>query len=408
MEKFDVTPALTSGAWSLLDAAGIKTFKPVYHKSGCFGCCNCCVRTQAIIFLNRNEFQFLDGVIGVAPYNIWNTPFNVGPFDYEIQPGITVEVYAVYLVGSPTNYSSIVWIRTRGDDCKGVASGSPFIDAYINKDTLLVNLAQVYNLDYVESECRGAKKYRETIYKRSNKKFSANSAVTSGSRLERLKLDTRNGTKFKTQVQNGDCAVDCDEILNNKSARTGFWLNSSGGSVVYRSAVAPPPSDDNDTAAPELDDDKIITEPVVSPPSSPITETKPPDNNVIFPGIIGLPTILPKPEPDTKPEPLPEPQPEPIIIKPDLSPPEDEPVPQPEPDSESEPEIEPEPMPQLEPDTEIPELGYTQPVGPPRPEPNPNLNDLNLNQNQSQSQNLNLSLNRNQNQSLSQNYYVIN
>ena len=207
LEKFDVTPALTDGAWAFLDQAGIKSFKPVYHKSGCYSCCNCCVRTQAIIFLNQNATlpsgQFLLGApIGSYTFGV---VYNIGPFNYLIQPGLSVEVYGVYLSGSPTFiWSAIVFVRTRNDDCVGVPSGNPFITAYLSRDTL-INTAQVFDLEFSESKCQGVTDLKQTIYKRSNKKFAANGAVSSGGRLERLKLDTIQGSRIQKRISTGNC-----------------------------------------------------------------------------------------------------------------------------------------------------------------------------------------------------------
>jgi len=207
LEKFDVTPALTDGAWAFLDQAGIKSFKPVYHKSGCYSCCNCCVRTQAIIFLNQNATlpsgQFLLGA-PIGSYT-FGAVYNIGPFNYLIQPGLSVEVYGVYLSGSPTFiWSAIVFVRTRNDDCVGVPSGNPFITAYLSRDTL-INTAQVFDLEFSESKCQGVTDLKQTIYKRSNKKFAANGAVSSGGRLERLKLDTIQGSRIQKRISTGNC-----------------------------------------------------------------------------------------------------------------------------------------------------------------------------------------------------------
>lgn len=51
----------------------------------------------------------------------------------------------------------------------------------------------------------------KTIYKRNNKKFNSQGAVSSGDRLERLKLETIQGTRLKTRRDNNGCQTDnCD------------------------------------------------------------------------------------------------------------------------------------------------------------------------------------------------------
>jgi hypothetical protein len=207
LEKFDVTPSLTNDAWAFLDAANIKTYRPIYYKSGCYSCCNCCVKTQAIIILNQNgalssgQFLLNDPI---TTYN-FGSVYNIGPFDYSIQPGLTMEVYAVYVIGDPTAvWSAIVFVRTRDGTCEGILLGNPFIEIQLSK-TATINNAKAYDLDFTESKCNNVTSLKQTIYKRSNKKFAANGAVSSGGRLERLKLDTIQGSRIQKRISTGNC-----------------------------------------------------------------------------------------------------------------------------------------------------------------------------------------------------------
>ena len=219
LEKFDVTPSLTTGAWAYLDAAGIKIDRPVYHKSGCYSCCNCCVKTQVVIFLNQAINtppiqSFLLGIEITPGASLLVTGMNQQnpPFAWTIQPGVNVEVIAIWYTPSYSPippfpqiaFSAIVFIRDRAGDCNGAASGNPFVNAYINKE-ILVSTAQVVDLDYTNAKCENVTNLKKTIYKRSNKKFAANGAVSSGGRLERLKLDTIQGSRIQKRISTGNC-----------------------------------------------------------------------------------------------------------------------------------------------------------------------------------------------------------
>ena len=218
LEKFDVTPSLTDGAWSYLDQAGIKIHKPIYHKSGCYSCCNCCVRTQAVIFLNQAintppTQSFLLGIEITPGASLLVTGMNQQnpPFSWTIQSGVDIEVTGIWytpsfnpFTGQQIAFSAVVFIRDRDEDCQGASPGNPFVSAFINKDTL-VSTAQVVDLDFTESKCNNVTSLKQTIYKRSNKKFAANGAVSSGGRLERLKLDTIQGSRIQKRISTGNC-----------------------------------------------------------------------------------------------------------------------------------------------------------------------------------------------------------
>ena len=234
LEKFDVTPALTDGAWSYLDTAGIKINRPVYHKSGCYSCCNCCVRTQAVIFLNQAintppTQSFLLGIEITPGASVLTTGMNQQnpPFAWTIQPGVDIEVTGIWytpsfnpFTGQQIAFSAIVFIRDRDGDCQGASSGNPFVSAYINKDTL-VSTAQVTDLDFTEAKCQNVTNLKQTIYKRSNKKFAANGAVSSGGRLERLKLDTIQGSRIQKRISTGNCSQNrCN--TNSKQFTQGY------------------------------------------------------------------------------------------------------------------------------------------------------------------------------------------
>ena len=241
MEKFPIMPALTQGAYAAIEAASIKLPKNVYHKSGCYGCCKCCVRTQAVLFLNKVYTAFLGG--NITDLSVGLNTFNPSLDNYEIQPGIFMDVFAVWVVNLPAgpfpfnSWSALVWLRVRGEDCVGAALGNPFVNSYITSRKLPNSFvtSQVINLDYSESECQTVDEMRKTIYKRSNKKFAKQGATSSGNRLERLKVDTIQGSRIQKRIVNSNCNQShCDTDSKNftqgyRTAKPRFVTNPEEG-----------------------------------------------------------------------------------------------------------------------------------------------------------------------------------
>ena len=83
----------------------------------------------------------------------------------------------------------------------------------------------------------------KTTYKRSNKNFNSQGAVSSGTRLERLKLNTIQGSKIATKKANNACATnDCDFNSNQftrgyRGSDTRFVTNPNEGGHKTRGFV---------------------------------------------------------------------------------------------------------------------------------------------------------------------------
>ncbi len=83
----------------------------------------------------------------------------------------------------------------------------------------------------------------KTTYKRSNKNFNSQGAVSSGTRLERLKLNTIQGSKIATKKANNACATNnCDFNSNQftrgyRGSNTRFVTNPNEGGHKTRGFV---------------------------------------------------------------------------------------------------------------------------------------------------------------------------
>ena len=95
----------------------------------------------------------------------------------------------------------------------------------------------------MESKCKTTRGENITVYKPNNKKFQVQGAVSSGSRLERLKLDTIQGSRIATRHSNdSSCALPCNPsskkfTLGYRSTKPRFVTNPNEGGDKTRGFV---------------------------------------------------------------------------------------------------------------------------------------------------------------------------
>ena len=156
-----------------------------YRKSGCAGCCQCCVKRQFFLIasgstppiINSTFTTTIDGksssVIGTVDA-VWIYPSGFGVvllLDNGLND-ICNGIRNIIQAGQTINSGSITY---------GPIGGSTTPNFYY---------PVVYDVENRKGDCGSNKSNTVTIYKPNNKKFSKQGAVSAGSRLERLKLDT--------------------------------------------------------------------------------------------------------------------------------------------------------------------------------------------------------------------------
>jgi hypothetical protein len=161
-----------------------------YRKSGCAGCCTCCVKKQA----------FYLSPIGTT------APISIGDIIETRGVGQVVLGTVIEITNPITSFPQIILITVALSDnedvCNGIRSvlnSLQIIDINgiaVNPATspgiagTYVYYSPVFDVENRTGDCGSNKSNTVTIYKPNNKKFSKQGAVSAGSRLDRLKLDT--------------------------------------------------------------------------------------------------------------------------------------------------------------------------------------------------------------------------
>ena len=162
-----------------------------YRKSGCNSCCNCCVieynfkpppppaplptfdpNWEWIASLNGAQWEFVTQIGGVITVVRANGP--------EPCPSLTT---GLTLTFKPRN-----------------GPGAPIPADVVVTIFVLSNVVKT-----IPGKCGTTRGENVTIYKPNNKKFQVQGAVSSGSRLERLKLDTIQGSRIAKRIKQGNC-----------------------------------------------------------------------------------------------------------------------------------------------------------------------------------------------------------
>ena len=181
-----------------------------FRKSGCASCCACCVKTQ------RLKFSF--------PIGSTTTLLTVGDTLTQVINGENVigtitEVENSAIFGGQQFYKLVI-TDNKSNSCPGLQIGP----AYRNKDTDPGFIPGIATLGTTTSpgDCSN-KGNLVTIYKPNNKKFSKQGAVSSGSRLDRLKLDTIKSANSKCKKGKERC-----KIIKSKFIDGGFYKVPKG------------------------------------------------------------------------------------------------------------------------------------------------------------------------------------
>ena len=195
-----------------------------YRKSGCNSCCNCC--SKRIVFKLSAP-----GITQPA----------VGATSNKLN-GATYVFEGVY---TPLGLPYVVVVRINGPDpCPNLQNGDGLIFPNIPPPgfiTITVNSPSV--IDFSEGQCTTTRGENITVYKPNNKKFQVQGAVSSGSRLERLKLDTIQGSRIQKRISTGNCEQKwCNTnstqfTLGYRSAKPRFVTNPNEGGDKTRGFV---------------------------------------------------------------------------------------------------------------------------------------------------------------------------
>ena len=151
-----------------------------FRKSGCASCCACCVKTQ------RLKFETTGGtVLAVGDTLQQNLP------NGEQVTGFITVVEDSALFGGQQFYKLEI-IDINSNTCPGLQIGNANLFRKGGGGAIPGVIPGIATLSTTSSvgDCRSNKSNLVTIYKPNNKKFSKQGAVSSGSRLDRLKLDT--------------------------------------------------------------------------------------------------------------------------------------------------------------------------------------------------------------------------
>ena len=168
-----------------------------YRKSGCAGCCTCCVKKQTF-YLNP---------IGTPPSIPVGSIITARVGATIIVLGTVIEITNP-ITSLPQILQIVVAISDNEDVCNGIRSVLNSLEKNIlitppGGSSIQINPATspgstgtyvyysvVFDVENKTGDCGSNKSNTVTIYKPNNKKFSKQGAVSAGSRLDRLKLDT--------------------------------------------------------------------------------------------------------------------------------------------------------------------------------------------------------------------------
>ena len=183
-----------------------------FRKSGCASCCACCVKTQ------RLKFSF--------PSGSTTTLLTVGDTLTQVVNGGNVigtitEVEDSALFGGQQFYKLVI-TDNKSNTCPGLQIGPATINKSPTTTGFIPGIATLATTIGV-GDCRSNKSNLVTIYKPNNKKFSKQGAVSSGSRLDRLKLDTIKSANSKCKKGKGRC-----KIIKSKFIDGGFYKVPKG------------------------------------------------------------------------------------------------------------------------------------------------------------------------------------
>ena len=161
-----------------------------YRKSGCAGCCTCCVKKQAFY---------------LSPIGNPSSTISIGDIIETSVPRVGLGT-VIEITNPITSFPQIILITVALSDnedvCNGIRSvlnSLQIIDINgiaVNPATspgiagTYVYYSPVFDVENRTGDCGSNKSNTVTIYKPNNKKFSKQGAVSAGSRLDRLKLDT--------------------------------------------------------------------------------------------------------------------------------------------------------------------------------------------------------------------------
>lgn len=176
-----------------------------FRKSGCASCCACCVKVQNMKFSSPIS-------VGSLPITITQT------INGEQVVGVVTEILDI----SPIN--GVIWYKVEVTDdksnlCLGFQNGPA--SAGTNPNVTIQGVATSMTTTS-PGDCSN-KGNLVTIYKPNNKKFSKQGAVSSGSRLDRLKLDTIKSANSKCKKGKGRC-----KIIKSKFIDGGFYKVPKG------------------------------------------------------------------------------------------------------------------------------------------------------------------------------------
>jgi len=146
-----------------------------FRKSGCAACCTCCVKVQNIKFSTSSPLSL--------PINL------IQGISGEQVIGVVTEILDISLVNGE------IWYKVEITDdksnlCLGFQKGSASAGKSPSPLTTVIIQGVATSMTTTSPGDCSNKGNLVTIYKPNNKKFSKQGAVSSGSRLDRLKLDT--------------------------------------------------------------------------------------------------------------------------------------------------------------------------------------------------------------------------
>ena len=178
-----------------------------YRKSGCNSCCNCCSK--------RIVFKVPQFVPSQPP------PPAVGATSAKLNGAI----YVFEGVYTPLGLPYVVVARINGPDpCPNLQNGDSLtFPAFGGFPGIQITVNSPFILDETDGQCKTTRGENITVYKPNNKKFQVQGAVSSGSRLERLKLDTIQGSRIQKRISTGNCKpINCNSSLSSKKFTLGY------------------------------------------------------------------------------------------------------------------------------------------------------------------------------------------
>ena len=197
-----------------------------YRKSGCNSCCNCCTKT----------YRFKP-----APNSTTQPPYD---FTTASEWTATSGTSTWQFVSQQTPFITV--IRISGPEpCEPLTNGTEltFVAKTNPPPPITITVGSLQLLTALESKCKTTRGENITVYKPNNKKFKVQGAVSSGSRLERLKLDTIQGSRIRTRIANESCSNNrCNPsskkfTLGYRSAKPRFVTNPNEGGAKTRGFV---------------------------------------------------------------------------------------------------------------------------------------------------------------------------